>query len=100
VSLTEELAAVADTLAAAGFAAAEYDVNGLVTNPGFVIEATTEPGVLYVSRDRVALGGRKTGAQVRRGLEVYARHLEQAGWLVEVKGQYLLATPGDLGGQV
>ena len=95
---TEELIAeAAGVLKAAGFKPVEYEgIRSQVVTPGFLIEATLEEGVLYITRDRLSSGALSPGGHgnVQRALQVYARHLELAGWYTVVKGQFLLASHG------
>ena len=94
-------AAAVEVLTAAGFTEVEYSrLTGEVVVPGFIIEATTEPGVLYLARDRLSSGALTHGGseKARRLLLRYADVLTAAGWLVELKRLHLLVTRSDLDG--
>lgn len=97
MSLIQEAAAV---LIAAGFTQVEYEhLHGEVATPGFILEETVEPGVLYLARDRLTSGALTRGdsAKAREYLARYVTALEAAGWLTEMKTQHLLVARGDLG---
>lgn len=95
------MAAAVGVLTAAGFNGVVYSLlNGEVVVPGFILEPTTEPGVLYLARDRLSSGALTHGGseKARALLLKYAEALEAAGWLVELKRLHLLITPSDLDG--
>lgn len=100
-SVDDLMAAAVQVLTAAGFNGVVYSLlNGEVVTPGFILEPTIEPGVLYLARDRLTSGAlTKDGSEkARRLLLLYADALEAAGWLTEMKTQHLLITLSDLDG--
>lgn len=95
------MAAAVGVLTAAGFTGVVYSLlTGEVVVPGFILEPTIEPGVLYLARDRLSSGAltHDGSAKARQLLAKYAQALEAAGWLTEMKTQHLLVTRSDLDG--
>lgn len=94
-----DVAAARRALIAAGFKPVTYaPMTGEILTPGFILEATTEPGVLYLAQDRLTSGALKRGgaAKVKRTLARYAQALEAAGWLTDMKARHLLVTRSEL----